>query len=255
MSNNTLPSAWLPIDASAAGVSVFASEQWITPSKHQNPFDRRWVHHEQLTSLQQNLSLQSLNHEKAASVAGAAASVACVRQLQEFSNETWILWLSLRVPLRTPSTAIRNLDSNCWQWFTMSQFNHICLTFSKPKPKLQPRSNVTVWCLGSSGSLLRCLCLCLSEGTSTFQRDRMTTMASLKNTTAYTWEKWIPRSVFICGCLWLFCTCFNITALICYSGLSWCSRCFGGLSNTLLKRVLCAHKLPKDVSCHSKVTV
>ena len=37
---------------------------------------------------------------------------------------------------------------NCWQWFTMSQFNHICLTFSKPKPKLQPRSNVTVWCLG-----------------------------------------------------------------------------------------------------------
>ena len=111
MSNNTLPSAWLPIDASAAGVSVFASEKWITPSKHQNPFDRRWVHHEQLTSLQQNLSLQSLNHEKAASVAGAAASVACVRQLQEFSNETWILWLSFCVPLRTPSTAIRNLDS------------------------------------------------------------------------------------------------------------------------------------------------
>ena len=144
---------------------------------------------------------------------------------------------------------------NCWQWFTMSQFNHICLTFSKPKPKLQPRSNVTVWCLGSSRSLLRRFCLCLPEGTSTFQRDRMTTMASLENTKAYTWEKWIPRSVFICGCLWLFCTCFNITAIVCYSGLGWCSRCFGGLSNTLLKRVLCAHKLPKDVSCHSKVTV
>jgi hypothetical protein len=90
MSNNTLPSAWLPIDASAAGVSVFASEQCITPSKHHNPFERRWVHHEQLTStsLQQKVSLQSLNHEKAASAAGAAASVACVRQLQEFSNET-----------------------------------------------------------------------------------------------------------------------------------------------------------------------
>ena len=91
---------------------------------------------------------------------------------------------------------------NCWQWFTMSQFNHICLTFSKPKPKLQPRSNVTVWCLGSSQSLLRRFCLCLPEGTSTFQRDRMTTMDSLKNTKAYTWEKWIPSlfsSVAVCG--------------------------------------------------------
>ena len=40
------------------------------------------------------------------------------------------------------------------------------------------------------------------EGTSTFQRDRMTTMASLKNTKAYTWEKWIPSlfsSVAVCG--------------------------------------------------------
>ena len=202
MSNNTLPSAWLPIDASAAGVSVFASEQWITPPKKQNPFDRRWVHHEQLTSLQQNLSLQCWIMKKQP-----------LWQVQWLQLPAWDNCKSFQTrPESCGSLSVSPWEHqvqqseistlNCWQWFTMSQFNHICLTFSKPKPKLQPRSNVTVWCLGSSRSLLRRFCLCLPEGTSTFQRDRMTTMDSLKNTKAYTWEKWIPSlfsSVAVCG--------------------------------------------------------
>ena len=253
MSNNTLPSAWLPIDASAAGVSVFASEQWITPPKKQNPFDRRRVHHEQLTSLQQNLSLQCWIMKKQP-----------LWQVQWLQLPAWDNCKSFQTrPESCGSLSVSPWEhqvqqseistQDCWQWFTMSQFNHICLTFSKPKPKLQPRSNVTVWCLGSSRSLLRRFCLCLPEGTSTFQRDRMTTMASLKNTKAYTWEKWIPSlfsSVAVSGSFALVSTYQHLFAIAASAGAAGVSVAYP----THFWKGFYAHKLPKDVSCHSKVT-
>ena len=102
---------------------------------------------------------------------------------QDLNWKSVVIWLSHVVPIDTP------MHPKSWLTSTRHQ---ICLVFVWPKPKLHEQSDVvTVWCLGSSRSLLRRFCLpkrtrlLHSKG---IGHDRMTTMDVLKKTKAYTWD-------------------------------------------------------------------
>ena len=229
--------------ASAAGASALACKQPNLEKRDQKRFNKdhiSCIDHSQLTWKARHFSLLVSRAWKSGLCSGRSFSCLHETSATTFTQDlNWncaTIWLS-------PWThqCIRNLASQVLAI-------RFAVYFLAPNQSSTGSCQMlSIRCL-SSRSLLWRLCLCLPKRTRLAHskeirwqlwpyctKNMLKPTRGTKNTSTSNQTEKVVLSSCVKLCQFSFAS-FNVTAVVCYSGLSWCSRCLGCLQNNMVLR-------------------